>query len=160
MAKKALKTYRATHLITSLEMGWELALAKAALELDVAFTAALPYPGRDTDWGKPVRRYYYDLLSQAVDVYQIGEMETPTALLESHFWRVDHAEVVLTLWDYEFSGNTYETMCYALEQNKTVANLWKDWETLYGIRKHSTLVVPARKKKGARIYNNGGQTTA
>jgi len=157
LAKKALKEYCATHLITSLAFGWEQALAKAANELKIPFTVALPFPGRDLEWNKEDRGVYYEMLAKAAEVYQVSDCYSENAILESHFWRVDRADIILALWDYEFRGNTFNTIDYGLKLGKEVVNLWKDWYSLYHLRKMYPSSYTRPNKRGAQIFEGKGR---
>ena len=152
LASKALKSYKATRLITSLEPGWEQALAKAAIELKIPYVIALPYPGRNSEWSREARVAYYELLSRAEEVYQINDSCSETALFECHTWQVDRADVVLALWDYEFEGDTFAVIDYALQQDVEVGNLWQDWSSLYKLRKQNTRNMVESSRKGAQVF--------
>lgn len=151
LAIKALGDYQATHLITSLALGWEQALAKAAIELEIPYTVAIPYPGRDADWKRDARVLYLDLLARSAEVYQVSDVCSDTALLEGHCWRVDRAGLLLSLWEYEFQGDVYAVMNYAMQIERTVVNLWEDWYRLYHLRRRTRSFTPL-KKVGARVF--------
>lgn len=151
LAKMALKSCEATCLITSLTPGWEQALAKAAIELDIPFIVALPYPGRDTEWERDLRNLYVQLLAQAEEVFMVCDHPGREAEMEANAWRVDRSDRVVALWEYEFCGETFQTMNYALNNGKEVINLWEDWAHLYKLRRQRQTVVTARKR-GAQVY--------
>lgn len=156
LAREALKTYGATHLLTSLAPGWEHALAKAALELAIPFTVAIPYSGRDASWPRDARQLYLDLLARAGDVFRMSEESANTTELDGHLWRVDRADQVLALWDYEFNGDIYLTVSYALQLGTRVANLWQDWQTLYSLRKSRSTVLIQARNLGAQVFESRG----
>lgn len=152
LAAKALKKYKAAHLVTSLSLGWEQALAKAALELDIPFTVAIPYPGRDSVLKKDALVLYYELLARAAEVYQISDAYCATAVMESNCWRVDHADGVLALWNFEFHGDTFQVIDYALKNHKEVVNLWRDWEYLFSLRRKDQSTYTPKKRSGAQVF--------
>ena len=154
LAKMALKTYGATHLITSLAQGWEQALTKAAIELQIPYTVAIPFPGRDADWKREARLLYLDLLARACDVYRVSEEWSENAVMEGHFWRVDRAELLLALWDFEFQGDTFQTMSYGLQNDLKVVNLWNDWSHLYNLRRVRPAVSIQNRKVGAQVFGD------
>lgn len=155
LAKRALRLYRATRLITSLSPGWEQALAKAALELDLPITVAIPYPGRDQNWDRAARTSYLSLLTRADEVVRICDEPDEEAEMEGHRWRVDESDLVLSLWDYEFSGETYEVMTFALQTGKTVVNLWQDWDHLVKMRlRPAYQQPPAHHSRGAQVFDS------
>ncbi|HEX7975023.1 MAG TPA: hypothetical protein VF498_11495 [Anaerolineales bacterium] len=152
LARKALCEYDATHLITSLAPGWEQALAKAAIELEIPYTVAVPYPGRDASWDHGLRRFYLDLMARSAQVCRISECYTETALTVCRQWRADRSELLLALWEYEFQGDLFATLSYATRQGIQVVNLWQDWERLSGLRRRQPAYTAADKKTGARIF--------
>jgi uncharacterized phage-like protein YoqJ len=155
LAKRGLKAYKATHLVTSLSPGWEQALVKAALELKLPFTVAIPYPGRDSEWDHELRVQYLGLLARADEVYRISECYTETAMLEAHLWRVDHSDSVLALWDYDFDCTTFQVIEAGLKSGKEVVNLWQDWYHLYSMRRRAPQdYAPQPKRNGAQIFDN------
>jgi hypothetical protein len=154
LAQTALKAYGATHLITSLAPGWEQALARAALELGIPYTVAIPYPGRDLEWEQRVRLGYLDLLARAGEVYRVSDAFTPDALLTGSCWRTSRADLILALWDFDFSGLTFQSLDYALKLEKTVVNLWKDWQHLYSLRKARPNVHVRAQKVGAQVFES------
>lgn len=152
LAHNGLIKYEATHLITSLSPGWEQALAKAANELEIPYTVAIPYPGRDQEWKGEARIHYYDLLTRAYEVFQISEVYTEDAMLESHFWMADRSDLILTLWSYEFYGDTFKVVDYGIKKGITVTNLWHDWESLYTLKRESRILVGPVNRVGAQVF--------
>lgn len=157
LAKMALKEYEATHLVTSLEPGWDQALVKAAIELNIAFTVAIPFPGRDTALERESRLLYLDLLARAREVYRISECYNSTAWIDCHCWRVDQSGAVLALWEYEFSGETFKVMDYALKNDRQVINLWEDWFHLFNLRKKNSSLYTPRRSRGAQVFDGKRQ---
>jgi hypothetical protein len=158
LAKMALKEYGATSLITSLAQGWEQALAKAAVELEIPFSVAIPYPGRDAEWKRDACVFYLDLLARAAEVFRVSDSYSDTAVLEGHYWRVDQSNLVLALWDYDFYGDTFQAMDYALKSGKQVTNLWKDWQHLFSLRRIRPVVSVQQRKIGAQIFEGKALT--
>ncbi len=153
LATKALREYKAKHLVTSLSLGWEQALAKAAVELKVPFTVAIPYPGRDRVLRRDAQALYHELLSKADEVYQVSEEYDDSSMYEAHCWRVDCSDQVIALWDYEFRGDCFDVIKYALDHDRTVTNLWEDWRHLYMLRKNQTTYTSyGDRTRGAQVY--------
>lgn len=156
LAKKALRRYQADALITSLNPGWEQALAKAAIELEIPYTVAIPFPNRECDWPETMHHYYLDLLARSNDAYQVSDHYVIGAMMEANFWRADRSDLVLALWEYEFAGETFEVMDYAMQKGKQVLNLWEDWRNLFQMRRQSKFYNPAHhsdsRKGGAQVF--------
>jgi hypothetical protein len=153
LAKRALRVYKATRLITSLSPGWEQALAKAALELSLPYCVAVPYPGRDADWNDKLQVQYLSLLARAESVDRLAENYSTTALFEGHIWCVEQSQIVLALWDYEFNGFTFDIIDHAVENGRTVVNLWKEWSQLSSMRRRKNFANQIPRPKGAQIYD-------
>jgi uncharacterized phage-like protein YoqJ len=151
LASKALRGYRAKNLITSLEPGWEQALAKAAVELKIPFVVAFPYPGRDTEWSRESRILYYELLARAVEVFQVADSKYESAPLECHQWKIDRSDMVLALWDYEFESEVFQSIQYSLEKGVEVNNIWQDWHSLYSLKKAQPSYQKSTRK-GAQVF--------
>ncbi len=152
LAVQALRQYQAAHLITSLAMGWEQALAIAANELEIPYTAALPYPGREVEWPHGARAAYHDLLARAKEVILLTARYADTAVMAGHCWRIDRAGLVLALWDYDFSGDTFASIQYAVSIQKPVVNLWQDWDSLYSLRKPAFIIPVQKAGRGAQVF--------
>jgi hypothetical protein len=149
LASKALKEYQASMVITPLEPGWDQALAKAALELKIPYTVALPYPGRDSEMSQEARVSYYELLSRAHEVYMISEQVSPAAWHECRCWQLDQSDMGLVLWDFSFEGEIFTAVKYGLDQGKTINNLWQDWCTLSNLRKIKNI---SYQNAGAQVF--------
>jgi hypothetical protein len=88
-------------------------------------------------------------------VYRVCDEWREEAVMEGHFWRVDRSELVLALWDYDFQGDTFQTMGYGLKGGRTVVNLWNDWTHLYSLRRARPAVFIQNKKIGAQVFETG-----
>jgi hypothetical protein len=145
LALRALQEYPATRLVTNLTPGWEQALAKAAIELDIPYTVNVPFPRLVSFWQPEAERLYRELLAGAAETRNI--QDPPGG---SH-GRVSQADLILALWDYEFQGEVFMLVEEALRLGKQVANLWPDWEALLSLKKVYGAVYNL-PKQGARIF--------
>ena len=151
LATRALKEAHATHVITSLALGWEQALAKAALELRIPFSTSLPYADRDLAWLPAARTAYRELLAHSAQVIQLTDGFSPTCVSAGDQWRIAHSNRVLALWNYDFDGPTFEAIRFALSQDKPVLNLWEDWRHLYSLRRQTPSAY-ATSRRGAQVF--------
>jgi hypothetical protein len=152
LASQALRKYEVTHLITSLSPGWEQALAEAANEVEIPYTVALPYSGRDQAWKGEARIRYYDLLTRAYEVYQVSDIYSENAMLECHYWMVERVDLILTLWSFEFSGETFMVIDYGIKKGIKVTNLWRDWEALYTLKRNNRVKTGSTRRGGAQVF--------
>ena len=154
LAKRALRLYKVTYLFTSLTPGWEQALVKAALELGIPYTVAIPYPDYDIAWDRPVRISASGLMARAASIQQVSACEGREALMETHCWRVDRSDLLLALWNYDFYGETYDIMNYAMKCNRQVVNLWQDWEHMAKMRRQVSRDDWDVHRRGAQVYES------
>jgi hypothetical protein len=152
LANQGLKEYEATHLLTSLSPGWELALAEAANELDIPYTVAIPYPGRDQEWKGELRIRYYGLLARAHEVYQVSDGCQENVMLDCHYWMADRADLILALWNYDFFGDTFDVVDYGIKKGIAVTNLWHDWESLYTLKRNLRVKMGPPRRHGAQVF--------
>jgi hypothetical protein len=153
LAVRALQAYPATRLVTTLAPGWEQALAKAALELEIPFAVTIPFPKPGLTWQLEARKLYQKLLAQAGEARTVIQRSSPPVLPGDHAWRIDQADLILALWDYEFQGEAFAAIDYALKAGKKVVNLWQDWEAMLSLRKVYGLAY-APRRNGAQVYES------
>jgi hypothetical protein len=152
LAHYGLKEYEATHLVTTLSPGWEQALAKAARELDIPYTVAIPYPGRDQEWKGESSIRYYELMARASEVYQVSDVESEASRLDCHIWMADRSDHILALWNYEFYGDIFQLIDYGIKKGIKVTNLWQDWESLYTLKRIPRVKSRPATRRGAQVY--------
>ncbi len=152
LASQALQTYHPSTLITSLYPGWDQALAKAALSMDIPIHVALPYRKRESFIRINSPDLYKDLLPKAKYIECLADTYHEGVDLQCHLWRADRADLVLALWDYEFCGETFQVVDHALKSGKRVITLWEDWSRLYGLRKDLEAIYHAAQSRGALIF--------
>lgn len=152
LATQALQVYHPTRLITSLYPGWDQALAKAALNLGIPIHVALPYRKREHFLRVNFPDLYKDLLPKARHIECLSDTQHKDSDLECHLWRASRADMILALWEYEFSGNTFQVIDASLKAHKQVVNLWEDWSRLYSLRKELDAVYRTQPAQGAQIF--------
>lgn len=108
-------------------LGWDQALAEAALRLNLPLTMALPFPGFWSKWPKRSQDYLELLASQADKiVYVCEEGYAPWKMQERNKWMVDNCSHVLALWNGT-DGGTANCVRYAEKMGKPVINLWENY---------------------------------
>lgn len=148
LAVRALQAYPASRLVTSLSPGWELALAKAAFELEIPYRVLVPSLEGRFAWHPRARRLYGELLAGAQETFA-AEGQQESGLRPC----LEQAETVLALWDYEFGGTLFEQVQAALKRGKTVVNLWREWETLLGLRQERPPLA-CNRPWGAQVFES------
>lgn len=115
--------------ISGMALGWDQALAEAALSLGLRVVAAVPFDGQDATWPPESRRRYRDLLAKTtihtvcIGPYKAWKMQARNE------WMVDRADVLLALWN-GLPGGTGSCMSYAAgkKDGLRIENLWEEWE--------------------------------
>ncbi len=152
LAAHALLRYHASSVITSLYPGWDQALAKTAMLMGIPLHVAFPYREWELILQTDYPTLYNDLLPKAKHIECLSDINHEDADGVCHLWRAAQADQVLALWDYEFCGDTFEVIDYALKNCKGVVNLWEDWSRLYGLRKNMQTLYGSIHSSGAQIF--------
>ena len=126
IAHAFLEVLRPDRVISGLALGWDTAVAMAAVRLGLPLVAALPgrkgEQVRGWDWGDEGTHDW--LVRQATDVERIGEgYAFGGACVLRDKWMVDRASLVAALWSGQPSG-TGTTVRYAQRQGVPIVNLY------------------------------------
>lgn len=117
-------------------IGWDQALAHAALHLEIPLVLAYPFEGFEAKWPKDsVGRKFHDELEAVMehldkDVEKIYISEpgyAPWKMQVRNKWMVDKTDGVLALWNGT-DGGTSNCVRYAEKQGKPIVNLWEAFE--------------------------------
>lgn len=114
-------------IITGMALGWDIALAEAALGLHIPYIAAVPFEGQEARWRVLDVLRYQRLMKAAAECVVV----TPGAYARWKFqdrneWMVNHSNEVLALWDGS-DGGTANCVGYAQKQGRLVMNVWLAW---------------------------------
>lgn len=114
--------------ISGMALGWDQALARAALNLDVTLYAYVPFDGQDALWPPASRQRYAELMARATVTrvcspggYAAYKMQDRNQCM------VDDCTKLLALWDGSASG-TQNCVLYAEHCKRLVINCWKRFE--------------------------------
>lgn len=113
--------------ISGMALGWDQALAKAAMISGVPFIAAVPFSGQERRWPASDQAHYHSLLAAAhtVEVVSSGDYE-PVKMEIRNRWMVNRAHRVVALWDGS-PGGTGNCIRYARKRKAEIDNLWTRW---------------------------------
>lgn len=119
-----------TRVISGMALGWDMALAHAAVLCSIPFTAAAPCDAQESRWPPSSQAYYLRLLAQSDDVVVVSPgLYEPWKMQVRNEWMVDRADRVLALWDGS-RGGTANCVWYAERVEKPVENVWGEWAKL------------------------------
>ncbi len=113
--------------ISGMALGWDTAIAEAAVLLDIPFHAYLPFPSQPSRWPPASRRLHAGLVAAAAHVEVCAE--DPYAawkMSNRNHCMVEAADTVLALYDGS-PGGTANCVEYARSKGKPVVNAWSEW---------------------------------
>lgn len=127
LATATLKLIKPTRVISGMALGWDQALAEAAINLGIPVTAAIPFEGQASQWPKSSQAKYASLLKQCDSSEVVCEGGYAASKMQvRNEWMVDRSDLVLALWDGSHGG-TGNCIEYASSVNKPIRNLWASW---------------------------------
>lgn len=141
LAVQCLKRYEPDKIITGMALGWDTAIAQAALMLSIPYIAAVPFQSQDSKWCDSDKAIYEDLLWKSDKIVQVDTQPGYTCnkadighyhlskMFTRNRWIVDNSDEILALYngsEEKFSG-TRHCLNYAHNVNKKVINVWSSW---------------------------------
>lgn len=119
-----LKENKPAKVISGMALGWDQALAEAAIGLDIPVIAAIPCLNQEYKWPPASKEHYHEILADVDEIVRVSPLPyTPDCMQLRNQWMVDHADQILALWDGS-SGGTANCIRYANAKKKPVINLW------------------------------------
>lgn len=125
-AVNRLQYYQPDKVISGMALGWDMAIASAAIMLEIPLIAAVPFKGLESKWPERSQIYYRRLLASAskVKIVSKGKYE-PWKMQKRNEWMVDEGDLLLALWDGS-KGGTANCIEYA-EDRIEIKNCWNTW---------------------------------
>lgn len=127
LARDWLQEHRPDQVISGMALGWDQAVADAALDLHIPLIAAVPFHGFESRWPHAAQDRLNLLLDQATEVHIVHPFPGTIGLHRRNEWMVDRADKMLALWDGSWGG-TFNCIRYAEKAGVPVENLWSRWE--------------------------------
>lgn len=128
LARAALTKYQPDEVISGMALGWDTALALAAIELGIPLTAAVPFEGQERKWRPEQQETFRAILARVTTLtivspggYAVWKMQARNE------WMVDRATGLLALWNGS-GGGTCNCIEYARTSQVEIVNLWATWE--------------------------------
>lgn len=125
-ARRHLERIGPSQVISGMALGWDQALAQAALDLSIPLVAAVPFLGFGSRWPTSAQYRCTALLCAATEIEVVSETPGTRALQRRNEWMVDRAGLMLALWDGSWGG-TFNCIQYANRRDVEVLNLWPAW---------------------------------
>lgn len=114
-------------IISGMALGWDQALAQAAINCNIPFVAAVPFKGQENKWPEVSKERYKKLLDQAGEVVILSSHYDKGVMQQRNIWMVDQLtgrdDHVVALWDGS-DGGTKNCIKYAEKKRIKIVNLW------------------------------------
>lgn len=111
--------------ITGMALGWDSAIALAAIKLNIPLIAAVPFVDQDKLWKPQDKVLYSRILSNCEEVVIVcdGDYSAHKMMLRNRYM-VDKCTNLVALYDGISSGGTANCIKYAVSKNVPIDNLW------------------------------------
>jgi uncharacterized phage-like protein YoqJ len=127
LARAALDRHTPARVISGMALGWDTALAQAALDLGIPLQAYVSFEGQESRWPAAAQQRYRDLLRRADDVLIVSPGPYAVEKMQLRNERmVDDCDLLLALWNGT-PGGTRNCVLYAEEVGRRSVNLWPHW---------------------------------
>lgn len=114
-----------SEVIVGMALGWDQAVAQAAIDRMLAVHAYIPFAGQADSWPIESLYAYQKLLQQCDSVRIISHgAYRPAMMQRRNEAMVDDSAAVLALWNGE-DGGTGHCVAYAMMEGKEVHNVWE-----------------------------------
>lgn len=130
-ARMVLRRHEPEVVIAGGALGWDQALAWAALDLDITLRLVLPFKGMESRWEPDMRAEFKRMVALSKDHEYLGGCYDPDLYQARNVCMVDQSEEVLALWDGRKSGGTFNCLRYAHTKEKRVHQLWQEWQDFW-----------------------------
>lgn len=119
---------RPSEVISGMALGWDTAVARAAIRVGTPLLAAVPFVGQERRWPAQAQETYHAILrrAQVVKVVCPGGYD-PAKMHKRNAWMVDNSTTLIALWDGT-DGGTAGCVRYAKSKNHPTVNIWKEWQ--------------------------------
>ena len=123
-ATKKMAEQKPTLIITGMAIGWDMALAQAAINLNIPYHAYVPFVGQELKWPMSTRLYYKVLLNKAehIKICCPGDYSKESMQIRNQMM-VDDADLIGALWGGT-PGGTQNCLAYAIMVGKPYVNYW------------------------------------
>lgn len=128
LVKPWLATRKPDAVISGMALGWDTAVAIAALDLGIPVRGYVPFVGQADAWPIRSQEVYRSILQRCESIrvvslggYEVWKMQARNEAM------VDDADMVLALWNGE-KGGTANCVAYAEKQKKPIENLWEIYD--------------------------------
>lgn len=125
-ARFQLSMLQPTRVTSGVALGWDTAIALAALDLGLPLICAVPFAGQELRWSLESQRLYHSILerAQAVEVICSGGY-SPIKMQLRNIAMVGDCDLILACWDGS-PGGTANCVAFAEAEGRLVLNCYND----------------------------------
>lgn len=135
-ANNAIARLQPASVISGMALGWDTAIALAALDHGIPLTCAIPFLQQPSRWPTEHVVRWREIKKRAALVAVIAKSYSPEAMQLRNEYLVDNCQFLLALWNGQ-PGGTANCLNYAFRLKKReparplkVANLWSEFSSL------------------------------
>jgi uncharacterized phage-like protein YoqJ len=127
-AKETLVLKKPDKVLTGMAQGWDQAVARACVSLDIPFIACVPFRGQENTWTTEDIIQYRKLLQKAIDVRILFKGGyAPWKMHERNEWMVNNCQELMALWNGQQEGGTFNCVHFAKSVLLPIENVWPEW---------------------------------
>jgi len=114
--------------ISGMALGWDMVVARAAIQTNRVVIAAIPFRGQESKWPRQSQDLYREILAHARVVEVCAPGYANWKFQKRNEWMVDHSDHIVALWDGS-PGGTANCIGYAQSRGRHYDNLWDRWKS-------------------------------
>jgi uncharacterized phage-like protein YoqJ len=112
--------------ISGMALGWDQALAEAAIQQNIPFDAYIPFVGQESMWPRQSQEKYHNLLAKARKVIVCSEGGYSSFKMAVRNRKmVDAADTIVAMYNGDITGGTANCIEYATTKHKRIINLYE-----------------------------------
>lgn len=128
-AFEALRRIDPAEVIIGMAVGWDMAVAEAAIDLSFYTIAVVPCAGQSSAWPEEAQKRYRGILARANEVVDYpGGPYAAWKLHARNHYMVDRAQAILALWNGRPIGGTFACIEYANKKGRPIINEWSNYK--------------------------------
>lgn len=126
----AIDQHHIHHLLIGMAIGVDQTAAQVAIDRNINWTACVPFADQPSRWPQPAQQQWWQLLQQADQVIVVSNTGyTPAVMHIRNHWMVDHADMLLAVWDQRNQGGTTSCVQYAQRRQTQIWHIPPDRHT-------------------------------
>lgn len=130
LADLILRETQPSTVIQGMALGWDQAVAFAAIRRHMKVVAAIPFKGQEAMWPEAAKARYQRILDRCSEVHVISPGTYTSAKMQiRNQWMVDSSDYLIALWNGS-GGGTGNCVQYTEQRKVPILNVWREWEAM------------------------------